>query len=418
MCGIAGFVGIDDRRLIEAMARSLSHRGPDAEGFYLAPGVGLASRRLSVIDLETGNQPIANENQTVWVVYNGEIYNCDELRERLIKRGHQFSTTTDTECIVHLYEDHGLDFVDHLRGMFGIALWDIVRQRLVLVRDRIGEKPLYYKVDEGRLLFGSECKAILQAVRNRHGRSAGGLRLPGDGLRAGAAHVLRGHLEAAAGSHAGVRKAAGRRAAVLDAFHTHRTAVVCGSRGRVGKPAHRNGPALPQERRRSRRVPERRDRFVGPRCADAAACRAPADLLGRIRRGRDRIQRALATRAVWRAIWAPIITSSFSAPGAQLDLLPTILWHYDEPQRRTDLSPGLPVVGVHKPQGEGGRLGDWRRRNLFRVPAVSRDRAARAVPPAAACAQKTGDRTADLDLAGIDARLAVRSPGPPVHFRG
>ena len=167
MCGIAGFVGIDDRRLIEAMARSLSHRGPDAEGFYLAPGVGLASRRLSVIDLETGNQPISNENQTVWVVYNGEIYNCDALREQLIARGHRFSTTTDTECIVHLYEDHALDFVDHLRGMFGIALWDIPRQRLVLVRDRIGEKPLYYKVDEGRLLFGSECKAILQAVRNR-----------------------------------------------------------------------------------------------------------------------------------------------------------------------------------------------------------------------------------------------------------
>lgn len=167
MCGIAGFVGFDDRRLIEAMARSIRHRGPDAEGFYLAPGVGLASRRLSVIDLTTGNQPIANETQTVWVVYNGEIYNCDALREQLIKRGHQFSTTTDTECIVHLYEDHGLDFVNHLRGMFAIALWDLNRQRLVLVRDRIGEKPLYYKVDEGRLLFGSECKAILQAVRNR-----------------------------------------------------------------------------------------------------------------------------------------------------------------------------------------------------------------------------------------------------------
>jgi asparagine synthase (glutamine-hydrolysing) len=120
-----------------------------------------------VIDLETGNQPIANETQTVWVVYNGEIYNCDALREQLTKRGHTFSTSTDTECIVHLYEDHGLDFVDHLRGMFAIALWDVPRQRLVLVRDRIGEKPLYYKVDEGRLLFGSECKAILQAIRHR-----------------------------------------------------------------------------------------------------------------------------------------------------------------------------------------------------------------------------------------------------------
>ena len=167
MCGIAGFVGLDDRRLLESMARSIAHRGPDAEGFYVSPGVGLASRRLSVIDLTTGNQPIANETQTVWVVYNGEIYNCDALRQQLTERGHRFSTTTDTECIVHLYEEHGLGFVDHLRGMFAIALWDVLRRRLVLVRDRIGEKPLYYKVDEGRLLFGSECKAILQAVRHR-----------------------------------------------------------------------------------------------------------------------------------------------------------------------------------------------------------------------------------------------------------
>ena len=167
MCGIAGVVGIDDRRLVEAMARSLSHRGPDAEGFFVAPGVGLASRRLSVIDLETGNQPIANEDRTVWVVFNGEIYNCDALREMLVRRGHVFSTHTDTECIVHLYEDDGLEFVHHLRGMFAIALWDERRQRLVLVRDRVGEKPLYYKVDEARLLFGSECKAILQAVRTR-----------------------------------------------------------------------------------------------------------------------------------------------------------------------------------------------------------------------------------------------------------
>src|SRR5439155_9482226 len=128
---------------------------------------GLASRRLSVIDLETGNQPIANEARDVWVVFNGEIYNCDALRERLLKRGHVFATKSDTECIVHLYEDHGLDFVQHLRGMFGIALWDVARQRLVLVRDRIGEKPLYYADADGRVLFGSECKAILQSVRRR-----------------------------------------------------------------------------------------------------------------------------------------------------------------------------------------------------------------------------------------------------------
>ena len=167
MCGIAGFAGFDDDALLRAMSGSLTHRGPDAEGFYTAPGVGLASRRLSVIDLETGNQPIANEARDVWVVFNGEIYNCDALRASLEQRGHVFTTKTDTECLVHLYEDHGLDFVQHLRGMFGIALWDVARQRLVLARDRIGEKPLYYAAQDGRLLFGSECKAVLQSIRRR-----------------------------------------------------------------------------------------------------------------------------------------------------------------------------------------------------------------------------------------------------------
>jgi asparagine synthase (glutamine-hydrolysing) len=167
MCGIAGFCGFDDERLLKAMAASLTHRGPDAGGFYMAPGVGLASRRLAVVDLETGNQPIANEDGSVVVVFNGEIYNCDELRADLQQRGHRLATTSDTECIVHLYEDHGLDFVDHLRGMFGIALWDVTRKRLVLARDRVGEKPLYYRVESGRLLFGSECKAVLQQRGSR-----------------------------------------------------------------------------------------------------------------------------------------------------------------------------------------------------------------------------------------------------------
>src|SRR5439155_5105148 len=165
--GMAGYIGLDDPTLLRAMSASLTHRGPDADGYFTAPGIGLASRRLSVVDLETGNQPIANETRDVWVVFNGEIYNCDALRDDLLRRGHRFSTTSDTECIVHLYEDHGLDFVQHLRGMFAIALWDVTRRRLVLVRDRIGEKPLYYAERDGHLLFGSECKAILQAVRGR-----------------------------------------------------------------------------------------------------------------------------------------------------------------------------------------------------------------------------------------------------------
>src|SRR5438093_166412 len=124
MCGIAGFAGVDDTPLLRAMCASLAHRGPDDEGFYTDTGVGLSMRRLAVIDLATGQQPIANESRDVWVVFNGEIYNYDDLRRDLVARGHRLSTSSDTETIVHLYEEHGIDFVDRLRGMFAIALWD------------------------------------------------------------------------------------------------------------------------------------------------------------------------------------------------------------------------------------------------------------------------------------------------------
>jgi asparagine synthase (glutamine-hydrolysing) len=164
MCGIAGYVGKGDKPLLERMCQSIVHRGPDEDGFFVAPGIGLGMRRLSIIDLAGGRQPISNEDGSVIVVFNGEIYNYEELTARLKNRGHVFRTHSDTETIVHLYEDHGLDFVDHLRGMFAIALWDTKLRRLVLVRDRIGEKPLFYQYEssDGSLLFGSEMKTILQ----------------------------------------------------------------------------------------------------------------------------------------------------------------------------------------------------------------------------------------------------------------
>ncbi len=167
MCGITGYVGLDDGNLLRAMCNSMTHRGPDDAGYYTAPGVGLAMRRLAIIDLKSGNQPITNETQDVWVVFNGEIYNFEELRAQLIQRGHTLKTHSDTETIVHLYEDYGLDFVHHLRGMFGIALWDAKQRQLILARDRIGEKPLYYAQQEGRVFFGSEMKTILQALSSR-----------------------------------------------------------------------------------------------------------------------------------------------------------------------------------------------------------------------------------------------------------
>lgn len=165
MCGIAGLANstgeVPQLESIQRMCDAIVHRGPDDEGFYLAPYIGLGMRRLSIIDLTTGHQPIHNENKTVWVVYNGEIYNFAELRPKLEAKSHKFYTNTDTEVIVHLYEDHGADFVKYLRGMFAIALYDVERRKLILARDRLGKKPLYYAHVGQELLFGSEIKALV-----------------------------------------------------------------------------------------------------------------------------------------------------------------------------------------------------------------------------------------------------------------
>src|SRR5881628_3491793 len=166
MCGIAGKVYLEPHRGVEpdalaAMCQALVHRGPDDYGVHLDGNVGLAMRRLAVIDVDTGRQPIHNEDRSVWTVYNGEIYNFAELQRELEARGHRFYTRTDTEVIVHLYEEYGLDFVRYLNGMFAIGLWDETRRRLVLARDRLGIKPLFYSHLPDRLLFGSEIKAIL-----------------------------------------------------------------------------------------------------------------------------------------------------------------------------------------------------------------------------------------------------------------
>lgn len=174
MCGIAGIVDLTGQHPptqpeLAAMAAKLSHRGPDGHGFYCTGPAGLAHTRLSIIDLEGGAQPIHNEDQTVWVVFNGEIFNYVELRAELEQQGHRFYTHSDTEVIVHLYEQHGDAFVSFLNGQFAVALWDTRRQRLILTRDRVGIAPLYYchpksGPNKGRLLFGSEVKAILPVL--------------------------------------------------------------------------------------------------------------------------------------------------------------------------------------------------------------------------------------------------------------
>jgi asparagine synthase (glutamine-hydrolysing) len=165
MCGITGFYGFEDKSLLKKMTETISHRGPDDSGYYSDKDVSLGHKRLSIIDLAGGKQPIHNENETVWVVYNGEIYNFMELRNDLIKCGHDFYTKADTEVIVHAYEEYGMGFVNYLRGMFAFALWDLDGKKLVLCRDRLGIKPLYYSFSDGILAFSSEIKSFLHMVK-------------------------------------------------------------------------------------------------------------------------------------------------------------------------------------------------------------------------------------------------------------
>ena len=178
MCGITGAVWTDagepiDGRTLDRMTDVLAHRGPDDRGCYTShvathnysggiAGVGLGFRRLAIIDLAGGNQPLANEDGAVWIVFNGEIYNYRTLRKRLEGSGHQFRTSGDTETLVHLYEDEGVNFVKHIEGMFALALWDARHRQLVLARDRLGKKPLVYRLEDERLLFASELKSLLE----------------------------------------------------------------------------------------------------------------------------------------------------------------------------------------------------------------------------------------------------------------
>jgi asparagine synthase (glutamine-hydrolysing) len=167
MCGVCGFISLvhpleQEKDVLLRMMYAMQHRGPDDEGTYINQHAALGSRRLSIIDLEGGKQPITNEDETLWIVFNGEIYNFQDLRTYLIKRGHTFRTHSDTEVIVHLYEEFGSNFVQHLDGIFAIAIWDSIREELLLARDRMGIKPLYYARIDGHLIFGSELKVLLK----------------------------------------------------------------------------------------------------------------------------------------------------------------------------------------------------------------------------------------------------------------
>src|SRR5438477_10792805 len=172
MCGICGKYNFKSmapvkRGDVQAMTRTIVHRGPDDEGYYLEGALGLGFRRLSIIDLAGGHQPMSDREETVWVVFNGEIYNFKELRVELESHGHHFATRSDTEVIVHGYKQWGTEVFNHLNGMFGVAIWDVRRRRLVLARDAMGIKLIYYRIADGQLTFGSEIRPILAAENSK-----------------------------------------------------------------------------------------------------------------------------------------------------------------------------------------------------------------------------------------------------------
>lgn len=172
MCGICGQFGFKDNLPVDpeslrTMASAMVHRGPDDEGYYFSGSLGLGFRRLSIIDLEGGHQPMSDQEGSVWVVFNGEIYNFQELSTELAAYGHVFRTSSDTEVIVHGYKRWGIDVLDHLNGMFGLAIWDEKKQRLMVARDRMGIKMVYYKIESGRLYFGSEIRAVLACQKEK-----------------------------------------------------------------------------------------------------------------------------------------------------------------------------------------------------------------------------------------------------------
>src|SRR5262249_28412050 len=168
MCGICGYLNFVrnepvDPVTIRRMTGTIVHRGPDDEGYFIAGPVGLGFRRLSIIDLTGGHQPMSDADETVWIIFNGEIYNYPELRTELLGLGYEFRTSSDTEVIIHGYKEWGTEVFNRLNGMFGLAIWDVLNQRVVVARDAMGIKLIYYRLADGQLTFGSEVRAVLAA---------------------------------------------------------------------------------------------------------------------------------------------------------------------------------------------------------------------------------------------------------------
>src|SRR6266545_4653378 len=277
MCGIVGIVNFNprdtvDETVLKRMRDVLRHRGPDGEGLWIDGPVGLGHRRLSIVDVATGQQPMTNEDGSCWITYNGEIYNHASLRPDLVARGHRYSTRSDTETILHLYEEEGERCVERLQGMFAFALWDRGRSRLLLARDRLGIKPLYYAMTDRQLLFASEIKAILAVGRLG----------PGD--------LFLWRAKARAGPDADLVPGGRDRGAPLLAASPGARRPGCRARrARPGGPrASWSGRAQPShERRAARPVPVRRHRLERPcRPHGAHGARAHPHVLSWLHRSR------------------------------------------------------------------------------------------------------------------------------------
>ena len=314
MCGIAGAIDLNGRRefprsRLLAMTGAIAHRGPDDEQIHIEPGVALGARRLSIVDLAGGRQPISNEDGSIWVTQNGEIFEYPELQSELVARGHRLATRCDTELWAHLYEDLGEGFFEKARGQFAVALWDRNRRTLILGRDRVGICPLYYTQADGWLLWGSEIKALLASgLVEAAARSQGDRPLLQHVLRRHDADVFRGDQVDPAGPLPAGSRRPGRAQEILGPrFPRRRPGAPAGRPGtagrRAGIPDAAGGRAPAARRRAGRQLHQRRPRLDGRAGLELAAARLRRAVV-HDRSGQGRARRAVARDANRPGVWA------------------------------------------------------------------------------------------------------------------
>ena len=311
------------------MCERQAHRGPDSRGLHLADGVGLGIQRLRVIDLETGDQPVYNEDRSVAVVLNGEIYNYRELRRELQERGHTLSTHGDSEVIAHLYEEEGDDLVERLDGMFAFALWDERRRRLLIGRDRVGKKPLFYAVRDGSLAFASELAALMADPSIPRELDPAALDVPRLRLRAGAGLDLARGAQAAARAHACLGGRRGADRALLAArLRSQDVGAAAAARRAAARAGRRRGAQADDRRRAARHVALRRRRLGGRRRGDGGRLEpAGEDLL-------DRLPPEGVRRAAAGAVTAERFGTEhqeFVVEPDAIEMVPKLVRHYGEP---------------------------------------------------------------------------------------